>query len=255
MKQLGPVLSVWLLTACTAPPGVSPAPELTEVWAPVPPRVTPGEGGGAPSDAVVLFDGTGLDAWRTAADPAKPAQWTVANGIMTIAPGSGHIATARSFTDYQLHLEWQIPDRLGGKGQQRGNSGVFLASTGTGSQGYELQILGCDDNPTYANGQAASIYKQHLPLANACAPAGQWQRYDVVWTAPRFDGDGTLLSAARVTVLHNGVLVQNDVALAGQTVYQGAPFYRVHGALPLKLQDHGDAVNFRNIWLRPLLPR
>ncbi len=254
MKQAIFLLSATVLTACMTKPGGLPAPELSEVWTPVPPRVLPGSRGGAPSDAVVLFDGKGLDAWRMASDPTRPAPWMLANGVMTVAPGSGPIATAESFMDFQLHVEWQVPAGLGGKGQQRGNSGVFLGSTGTGSEGYELQILACDDNPTYANGQAASIYKQHSPLANACAPAGQWQSYDVVWTAPRFRADGTLLSAARVTVLHNGVLVQNNVALAGETVYQGAPSYRAHGALPVKLQDHGDAVNFRTIWLRPLPP-
>jgi hypothetical protein len=169
-----------------------------------------------------------------------------------VRKGAGHIETRQRFTDYQLHLEWRVPEHIGGAGQLRGNSGVFLASTGSADQGYEVQILACNANKTYANGQAASIYKQHIPLVNACAPAGQWQSYDVIWTAPRFDADGSVTQAARLTLLHNGVLVQHHAALAGETVYAGAPSYRAHGAAPIKLQDHGDAVSFRNIWIRPL---
>jgi hypothetical protein len=144
-----------------------------------------------------------------------------------------------------------VPASVSGSGQARGNSGLFLASTGVES-GYEIQILDCANNKTYANGQAASIYKQHIPLVNACAAAGEWQTYDVIWTAPRFATDGALISPAYVTALHNGVLVQNHVALQGETVYAGKPSYRKHGPAPIKLQDHGDAVSFRNIWVRPL---
>lgn len=228
-----------------------PDPKDTEVWSAEPRRVAPASGGGAPSDAVVLFDGKDLREWVASAAPDKPAGWTVADGVLTVRGGSGDIQTRRQFGDYQLHLEWRVPAGLAGSGQARGNSGLFLASTGAGA-GYELQILDCADNRTYVNGQAASIYKQHIPLVNACAAAGEWQHYDVVWTAPRFGADGALVAPAYVTVLHNGVLVQNHVALQGETVYAGKPFYRAHGPAPIKLQDHGDAVGFRNIWVRPL---
>lgn len=228
-----------------------PDPKATEVWAPEPKRVAPGPAGAAPSDAIVLFDGQDLREWVSAAAPDKPAGWTVADGSFTVRGGSGDIQTRRLFTDYQIHLEWRVPTTLGGSGQARGNSGLFLASTGNGS-GYEIQILDCADNKTYANGQAASMYKQHIPLVNACAAPGEWQSYDVIWTAPRFAADGKLLSPAYVTALHNGVLVQNHVALQGETVYVGKPSYRKHGPAPIKLQDHGDAVSFRNIWVRPL---
>lgn len=228
-----------------------PDPKATEVWAPEPKRVAPGAAGVAPSDAIVLFDGKDLREWVSAAAPDQAAGWTVADGSFTVRGGSGDIQTRRLFTDYQIHLEWRVPTTLSGNGQARGNSGLFLASTGGGS-GYEIQILDCADNKTYANGQAASMYKQHIPLVNACAAPGEWQRYDVIWTAPRFAPDGKLLSPAYVTALHNGVLVQNHVALQGETVYVGKPSYRQHGPAPIKLQDHGDAVSFRNIWVRPL---
>lgn len=227
-------------------------PEETEVWTPEPPRVSPAGANRAPSDAVVLFDGRDLREWVSTKAPDQPAGWTVADGVFTVKAGAGNIQTRRSFTDYQLHLEWRAPLQIKGTGQGRGNSGVFLASTGAGDSGYEIQVLDCVDNKTYANGQATSIYKQHIPLANACAPAGEWQSYDVIWTAPRFKADGSLASPAYVTALHNGVLVQNHVALQGETVYIGKPAYRKHGAAPIKLQDHGDAVSFRNVWVRPL---
>lgn len=227
------------------------APKDTEVWTPEPGRVKPGAAHGAPSDALVLFGGKDLGEWVSAGAPDKPAPWTVADGAFTVRGGSGDIQTRRSFTDYQLHIEWRVPSTLTGTGQARGNSGAFLASTGNGS-GYEIQILDCHDNKTYVNGQAASIYKQHIPLVNACAAPGEWQSYDIVWTAPRFAPDGALVSPAYVTALHNGVLVQNHVALQGESVHVGKPAYRRHGPLPIRLQDHGDAVSFRNIWVRPL---
>jgi len=226
-------------------------PKDTEAWTPEPGRVMPGAAHGAPSDAIVLFGGKDLAEWVSSGAPGKPAPWPVADGAFTVRGGSGDIQTRRSFTDYQLHIEWRVPAALTGSGQARGNSGVFLASTGNGS-GYEIQILDCVDNKTYVNGQAASIYKQHFPLVNACAAAGEWQTYDIVWTAPRFAADGTLVSPAYVTALHNGVLVQNHVALQGESVHVGKPAYRKHGPLPIRLQDHGDAVSFRNVWVRPL---
>ncbi len=226
-------------------------PKESEVWTPEPARVAPGAAHAAPSDALVLFGGKDLTEWVSSGALDKAAPWTVADGAFTVRGGSGDIQTRRSFTDYQLHIEWRVPAKLTGSGQARGNSGVFLASTGIGT-GYEIQILDCNDNKTYVNGQAASIYKQHIPLVNACAAPGEWQRYDIVWTAPRFAADGALVSPAYVTALHNGVLVQNHVALQGESVHVGTPAYRKHGALPIRLQDHGDAVSFRNVWVRPL---
>lgn len=233
-------------------------PEDTEAWKPSPPVVTPAkEVGGAPSDAVVLFDGKNLDQWVSTQDKSA-AGWTVADGLLTVNKTRGNIETRRAFRDYQLHLEWRIPADIAGSGQARGNSGVFLASTGDGDRGYELQILDSYDNPTYVNGQAASLYKQHPPLANASRKPGEWQTYDVVWRAPVFGADGALVSPATATVLHNGVLVQDNAALAGETVYIGKPPSRPYKTAPIKLQAHGDPsapISFRNIWVRELPPR
>ena len=224
-----------------------PAPKTTEVWFPVPPKVTPGATAGAPpSDAIVLFDGKNLDAWKSARN-GGPAPWKIVNGEMVIAPGTGDINTKQKFGDVQLHIEWCAPKLPPEKmNQDRGNSGVFLQDV------YEIQVLDTFLNKTYVNGQAASIYKQYPPLVNASQPEETWQTYDIVFTAPRFDTDGSLLSAARVTLLHNGVLVQNNVALKGAMAYIGAPSYRPHGDMPLRLQDHSHEVRFRNIWLRKL---
>ena len=192
----------------TTPPAAKPAD--TEVWEPEPKIVTPGATCGAPpSDAIVLFDGKNLDEWVSAKDKS-PAQWIVADGVMTVAKSpAGNIETKRSFKDYQLHVEWRIPENITGSGQARGNSGVFLASTGPGDAGYELQVLDSYNNKTYVNGQAASIYKQSAPLVNPNRKPGEWQTYDVVWTAPTFSPDGSLKTPAYVTVFFNGVLVQN----------------------------------------------
>jgi hypothetical protein len=231
-------------------------PKLTEVYSPVPPVVTPGKNlGDAPSDAIILFDGKDLNQWRSVKDTSAPADWTLANGVITVNKKSGNIETKQRFLNYQLHIEWKIPENITGTGQARGNSGVFLASLGSGDAGYELQVLDCYNNSTYVNGQTASMYKQAIPLANACRKPGEWQSYDVIWTAPKFNDDGSLKSAARVTVLHNGVLVQNDYELQGVTLYIGKPYYKAHGASPIKLQAHGDPsepISFRNIWIRPL---
>jgi len=210
----------------------------------------------APSDAIVLFDGkTGLDKWYGSDDPSKPAQWTVGDGFFTVKKGTGGICTKEKFTDYQLHLEWKIPEGIHGENQARGNSGIFLANTDKGDVGYELQILDIYNNKTYVNGQAGSMYKQSIPLANACKKPGDWQTYDVIWTAPRFNDDGSVKSPAHVTAFHNGVLVQNNYELKGNTPYIGKPVYKKHGPSPIKLQDHGDpspAISFKNIWLREL---
>jgi hypothetical protein len=238
-----------------APTAPKPSPKDTEVWEPEPKVVTPGTTDAAPpSDAVVLFDGKSLDQW-VLVNGGGPATWTVADGVMTVHKPSGNIQTKRSFTNYQLHIEWRIPTTITGKDQGRGNSGLFLASVGGGDAGYELQILDSFNNRTYANGQAGSIYKQAIPLANAMRKPGEWNVYDVIWTAPTFNPDGSLKSPARVTALHNGVLIQNNYALTGETVYIGQPKYKAHGATPVKLQSHGDPsepISFRNIWLREL---
>jgi len=230
-------------------------PEETEVWQPVPKVVTPGATCTAPpSDAIVLFDGKNLDEWVSAKDKS-PAKWTVADDVLTVNKGQGNIETKRSFKDYQLHIEWRVPENITGSGQARGNSGVFLASTGPGDAGYELQVLDSYNNKTYVNGQAGSIYKQAIPLANPCRKPGEWQTYDVVWTAPIFNADGSLKTPAYVTIFFNGVLVQNHFELKGQTEYIGQPAYKKYDTSPILLQAHGDPsepISFRNIWVREL---
>jgi hypothetical protein len=230
-------------------------PEDTEVWEPVPAVVTPGATCGAPpSDAIVLFDGKNLDEWVTNKDKS-PAQWDVADGVLTVAKSQGNIETKRSFRNYQLHVEWKVPENITGSGQARGNSGVFLASTGAGDAGYELQVLDGYQNKTYVNGMVGSIYKQAIPLANASRKPGEWQAYDIAWTAPTFNADGSVKSPAFVTVLLNGVLVENHYELKGETRYIGKPFYKAYDRAPIKLQAHGDKsepLSFRNIWIREL---
>jgi hypothetical protein len=233
----------------------SPKPQDTEVWEPVPAVVTPGATCGAPpSDAVVLFDGANLDEWVSAQDHS-PARWLVHDGVVTVNKAAGNIETKRRFRDYQLHIEWQVPANITGSDQARGNSGVFLASTGPGDAGYELQVLDSYNNKTYVNGQAGSIYKQGIPQVNPNRKPGEWQSYDVVWTAPVFNGDGSLKTPAFVTVFFNGVLVQNHFELKGETLYIGKPFYKKFDSAPIKLQAHGDRsepISFRNIWVREL---
>jgi len=228
--------------------------KLTEVYSPVPPVVTPAaKFGEAPSDAVILFNGKNLDEWVKVSD-GSPADWTVSKDILTVSKTSGNIQTKRTFTNYQLHLEYRIPSNITGSDQARGNSGLFLASTGKGDAGYELQILDNYNNATYTNGQVGSIYKQSIPLANPCRKPGEWQTYDIAWVAPVFNTDGSLASPAKVTVFLNGVLVQDNYELKGETRYRGKPYYKAHGPSPLKLQAHGDKsepISFRNIWVRP----
>ncbi len=232
-------------------------PEDTEVWTPVPKVVTPGKStADAPSDAVQLFNGKNLDEWESVNNPGEPAKWKVADNAITVDKSTGNIQTKKKFTDYQLHIEYRIPANITGTGQARGNSGIFLASIGKGDDGYELQVLDNYNNATYVNGQAGSIYKQTPPLVNACKKPGEWQAYDVIWTAPRFNDDGSVKSPARVTVIHNGVLVQNNTELKGPTRYIGkASYEKAHGPSPIKLQAHGDKsepLSFRNIWVREL---
>ncbi len=231
-------------------------PEDTEIWSPEPKVVTPGKTNtDPPSDAIILFNGTDEHEWVNVKDTNSTAAWKLHDGILTVDKAVGDIETKRRFTNYQLHIEWRIPSDITGSGQARGNSGVFLASPGDGDEGYELQVLDNYNNKTYVNGQAGSIYKQNPPLVNANKKPGEWQSYDVIWTAPTFNADGSLATAARVTVLFNGVLVQNNFSLLGPTLYIGKPAYKAHGASPIKLQAHGDKsepVSYRNIWVRPL---
>ena len=233
-------------------------PKETEVWDPKPAVVTKTTATTSvpPSDAVILFDGKNLDQWTSVNKPGTPANWTVAGGVLTVKKSEGNIETKQSFGDYQLHIEWKIPAKISGEGQGRGNSGLFLASIGKGDAGYELQIMDGWENPTYVNGQAGSVYKQTPPLVNAAKKPGEWQSYDVFWTAPKFNADSTLKSPAYVTVLHNGVLIQNHTELKGPTVYIGkAEYKQAHGASPIKLQSHGDPsepISFRNIWVREM---
>jgi hypothetical protein len=235
-------------------------PEDTEVYEPVPkvvvasPNLAP-----PPADALVLFNGKDLSEWVMTEDRNTPAKWKVSGGVFTVDKTAGNIETKKSFTNYQLHLEWRVPANITGTGQARGNSGLFLASIGKGDLGYELQILDSYNNKTYVNGMAGSIYKQRVPLANPARKPGEWQSFDVTWLAPTFKADGTVATPARVTVLFNGIVVQNNVELAGPTQYIGPAAYRqAHGASPIKLQSHGDKSepnSFRNIWIRELEAR
>jgi hypothetical protein len=230
-----------------------PVPADAQEWAihdpnrPVPPVVDPGAPVTAPppSDATVLFDGTHLAHWR--AGDGSAARWKIEDGAMEVVAGRGALFTRAAFGDCQLHLEWASPARVSGEGQDRGNSGVFLMDR------YEIQILDSFRNRTYADGQAAAIYGQFPPLVNASRPPGEWQAYDIVFRRPRFDRGGKLLRAARLTVLHNGVIVHDNVELTGPTGHKERPPYAAHpDALPLRLQDHGNPVRFRNIWIRKL---
>ncbi|PRY90478.1 3-keto-disaccharide hydrolase [Mongoliibacter ruber] len=223
-------------------------PEATEFWEPVVRQVTPGDQNTMPpSDAIVIFDGKNLDNFVSAKDESSPAPWKLEDGVMTVTPRTGDIQTKEKFGDMQLHIEWSAPTEIKGEGQGRGNSGIFLMSH------YEVQVLDSYESRTYSNGQAASIYKQTPPLVNAMKKPGEWNTYDIYFTAPRFNSDGMVVAPARVTVVHNGVLVQNNTEIKGPTEYIGIPNYKAHDdALPIKLQDHGDLVKFRNIWVRKL---
>jgi hypothetical protein len=253
-----PILAVFLLAASQVAAQQTTTkpmrPEDTEVWTPAPKVIIPGKTDrDAPSDAVVLFNGTNLDEW-VAVEGGSPAKWAVTNGVVRVKKSAGDIRTKRSFRNFQLHLEWQIPEGITGKSQLRGNSGVFLAFD-PGRAAYELQIVDSYENPTYVNGQAASVYKESPPLVNAMRKPGEWQTYDIVWTAPVFNDDGSVKSPAYITAFHNGVLVQNHFALTGITKNTGLPEYVKHGPAPIMLQAHQDPsapISFRNIWLREL---
>lgn len=219
---------------------------------PLPPIVTPGtpstpeQPGRAPSDATVLFDGQDTSRW--VAMDGSPTKWVARDGALECVPGSGYVRTLQSFGDCQLHVEWMAPVPTKGDSQGRGNSGLFF-----GAGRYEVQVLDSYQNKTYSDGSAASIYGQYPPEVNASLPPGQWQTYDVIWTAPRFDEQGKLIAKARLTVFHNGVLVQNDAELTGPTGWVGRVPYQAHAErLPIAFQDHGNPVRYRNVWVREL---
>ncbi|HUG11391.1 MAG TPA: DUF1080 domain-containing protein [Opitutaceae bacterium] len=239
------IAAITLILATAMSADELPPPEATEYYEPVPPVVSSPEGG-VPSDAIVLFDGTSLAAWESVEGGDAP--WSVKDGAMTVVPKSKDIRTRQGFGDVQLHIEFRCPAVVEGKGQGRGNSGIFLMEK------YEVQVLDSYENTTYVNGQLGSIYKQHPPLVNVARAPGEWQQYDIVFVAPRFDGSGAVLSPARFTVLLNGVLVQHDVVLHGPTEWRGTPPFKAHPAkLPIRLQEHdSDLVSYRNIWIREL---
>lgn len=228
--------------------GLSTQWAIHDMTRPLPPVVNPGPAGPpvpSPSDAVVLFDGKDLSQWTDG--KGEPAKWKVEEGYMEVVAKTGSIQTKNGFGDCQLHVEWAAPSVVIGEGQERGNSGVFLMNT------YEVQVLDCFDNKTYADGMTASVYGQYPPLVNACRKPGDWQTFDIIFHRPLFDKDGKVLRPARMTVFHNGILVQDNVELSGPTAHQARPPYKLHGErLPLSLQDHGTPVRYRNIWIREL---
>ncbi len=218
-------------------------PKDTEDWSQKPEIVTVEEGT-IPSDAIVLFNGKDLSEWQGKDGEVK---WKVSKKSMTIVKGTGGIFTKKKFGDIQLHIEWRSPKKVDGKGQGRGNSGVYLQNR------YEVQVLDSYQNETYYNGQAGSIYKQYIPLVNASRKPGKWQTYDIIFIAPRFNADNSLKTAGRITVIHNGVLIQHNVELKGPTVFNGKPEYKFHPEKePIMLQNHTNPVSYRNIWVREL---
>jgi hypothetical protein len=227
-------------------------PGMSEYWTPQPKIVTPGDHQSnaflsAPSDAIVLFDGKDLSAWESA--KGGDAKWKVEDGLFTVVKGTGDIQTKQKFDNFQLHIEWRIPEGITGKSQARGNSGVFLQGM------YDIQVLDCYNNETYVNGQTGSVYKQTPPLANAMRKPGEWNVYDIIYTAPIFKEDGTYRMPPRVTVIQNGIVLQNNTTILGTTEYIGFPQVKAHGAGPIVLQDHGDPsepISFRNVWIREL---
>ncbi|MDH5381147.1 MAG: DUF1080 domain-containing protein [Cyclobacteriaceae bacterium] len=246
MKKIIVMFSVAILSATTLFAQKTMKPEETETWENEPPVVVPDGNYGAPSDAFLLLQ-DGLSEWES--EKGSEAGWTYENGIITVKPGAGVIQTKKGFGSMQLHIEWRSPEVLDPSktGQARGNSGIFLQSR------YEVQVLDSYKSRTYSNGQAASIYKQHIPQANATTPPGTWQTYDIIYDAPEFDKKGKLVKPAYVTVIHNGVLALNHVEIKGSTEYIGIPEYKAHDEkMPLVLQDHGNLVSYRNIWIREL---
>jgi hypothetical protein len=208
--------------------------------------IDPGDATRAPSDAIVLFDGKDLSNW-VSVNGGGPAKWEMKDGAMVVVRGTGAIRTKQEFDDVQLHIEWATPAEVVGKDQGRGNSGVFLQGR------YEVQVLDSYDNKTYFHGQAGAIYKQYPPLVNACRKPGEWQTYDIIYHAPVFGDDGRVKKRATITVLHNGVLIQDHSEVFGTTTHENVfPSYTKHGKGPIMLQDHGNPVRFRNVWVREL---
>lgn len=223
-------------------------PKVTEFYDLKPVKITPGAtNSDAPSDAIVLFNGKDAGEWVAAKDGSAP-KWDVKDGAMTVSKGGGDVKTKREFRDFQLHIEWRTPSEIVGEGQGRGNSGIFLQGL------YELQVLDSYESVTYSNGQAGSIYKQEqaVPLVNACKKPGEWQSYDIIFTAAHFGQGGRMIIPAYVTVLQNGVLIQAHTAITGPTEYKGLPVYKQIDKGPIQLQDHGNPVSYRNIWIREL---
>jgi len=229
--------------------GVEPTtPEETEFYEPEVPVVKPGVNGSAPSDAIVLFDGSSLEGWMQSQD-STAAKWNLnTDGSMTVKDKTGNIETKQQFGDVQLHIEWSSPAAVQGASQSRANSGVFLNGM------YEVQVLDNNDNPTYVNGQVGSIYKQHTPMAMASVPSGEWNTYDIIYRSPEFNAAGEKIKSGTMTVLQNGVLIQDHAELKGNTPYIGWPKNPAHVKGPIMLQDHQDdsRVSFRNIWVREL---
>lgn len=275
MKKIIVLLSASFITTVYGQEDKYPAPvpmthEMTEFWTPQPPVIIPCKRHSdsprtAPSDAIILFNGKDLLQWEKAPDKnvlvkgkdmtkfksseKTNSNWFVKDGVLTVNKEAGDIQTKLLFNDFQLHIEWRIPKGITGEGQLRGNSGIFLQGI------YEIQILDSYENVTYANGQSGSIYKQTAPLVNAMCPPGEWNEYDIIYTAPVFKADGTYRSRPRVTLLHNGVLIQNHTEILGTTPYIGLPQVIKHGKGPIRLQAHGDdsvPISFRNIWIREL---
>ncbi|SMO40030.1 3-keto-disaccharide hydrolase [Gracilimonas mengyeensis] len=241
------VMGLWMVQSnIYAQDSVDMRPEDTEWYEPVPAKVTPAETHflQPPSDAIILFNGNNLDAWESSA--GGEAAWIVEGDHFTVKTGTGDIQTKNSFKSVQFYIEWRSPGNLDHKGQDRGNSGIFFQNI------YELQVLDAWENPTYVNGMAGSIYKQTPPLVNPAKKPGEWQSYNVSYTAPKFNEDGSLNSPARITVIWNGVVVQNNTEIKGHTPYIGLPEYGAHGAGPIRLQDHNSEVSYRNIWIREL---
>jgi len=222
----------------------SQEPEETEDWSVKPEVVIPGKKFSPPSDAIVLFDGSDFSKWS---GRDGGVQWKIKGIAMEVGKGTGNIQTVQPFGDVHIHIEWRTPKKIESEGQGRGNSGVYLMGL------YEVQVLDSWENETYYNGQAGSIYKQYSPLVNACRKPGKWQTYDIIFRAPEFNADKTLKDPGYITVIHNGLLIQNHVELKGPTVFVGTPEYRFHESkLPLLLQDHGNPIQYRNIWIREL---
>ena len=244
-------VAVALMFPPLSPAQVDPRWKPNDPDRPLPPVITPGtastqdNAGRPPSDAIFLFDGKDLSRW--AGEDGQPAKWKVADGYLEVAPHTGFIHTRQPFGDCQLHVEFAEPLPPVGEDQGRGNSGVFLMGL------YEIQVLDSYESKTYADGQASAVYGQFPPQVNASRPPGQWQTYDIIFHGPRFDPDGRLRRPVRMTVLHNGVLVQDNVELSGPTAHHDRPPYKPGPEkLPLTLQDHGNPVRFRNIWIREL---